>query len=582
MSEDEADSTSSAETQNELTTPSGPRQLVFPSILESTSTHGRRGKKRRKTSWIWNHFETQGDKVICMECAASNDADPAKFSSTTSTGNLRSHLLKIHSINNNNDTSDLSQTTLSAQAVVQRRDTFGNEALKKVTTALSRLIVDAKLPFNVVENKAFRLYAQSMNSRVPTYSRRTIVRCIEDEYEATTPKIKAVLQNVKSNIALTCDGWSSRVYRGYFVVTAHWITETFESRNIVLEFVYFPEPHNQWTTKALLLRIMYDFQIQHRVTSITSDNGSEMIAAIEHVRQELNTKYNRSIPDQWHIRCICHIIHRAVTDALEPLKSGLCELRELLKGIRFAKKNRELFKEAQILLNKPTVKDVPGLDVENRWSSLFLMIENCIELKDIFESVCADENSTDAIRNKNLNDESWTNIEAIATFLKPFAEATEIGSNRSNSTVSMIPRIYTRLMKHCTNAIVSTQSTHVIRVAAAAMRTKLKKYEKNWTSEHVQICAALNPRLPKKETDYRADKSASNVIEWWGREGRHKYPKISLLAQNTLMTMGSSVASESTFSDSGAMVRADRTRLSDAHIRILVCLRSWNRFLGYC
>lgn len=176
-----------------------------------------------------------------------------------------------------------------------------------------------------------------MNPRVPPYSRRTIVQCIEDVHKQTMPEIKKVLQNITSGIALTCDGWSSRVYRGYFVFTAHWITEEFELKHIILEFVYFPEPHIQWTTKALLLRIMLDFEIEHKVTAITSDNGSEMITAIEHVWQELVTKYNRYIPDQWDIRCVCHIIHRAVTDALEPLKSEVGDLRELLKGIRFAK-----------------------------------------------------------------------------------------------------------------------------------------------------------------------------------------------------------------------------------------------------
>lgn len=157
-----------------------------------------------------------------------------------------------------------------------------------------------------------------------------------------------------------------------------------------------------------------------------------------------------------------------------------------------------MFREAKRLLNKPKIKDVPGLDVDNRWSSLYKMILNYIELKYIFESVCPDESSTAAIRYKNLSVESWKDIEPIAKFLKPFAEAKEIASNLEKCTVSMLPRIYERLMKHCTNSITSSILLHVVRLAAAAMRTKLKKYEANWTSEHVKICAVLNPRLPKK------------------------------------------------------------------------------------
>lgn len=136
------------------------------------------------------------------------------------------------------------------------------------------------------------------------------------------------------------------------------------------------------------------------------------------------------------------------------------------------------------------------------------MILNCIELKDIFEGVCSDESSSDAIRNKNLTAESWKDIEAIAKVLKPFAEETEININREKCTISMLPRIYERLMSHCTNSITSSISLHMVRLAAAAMRTKLKKYEANWTSEHVQICAVLNPRHPKKDNDYSEMKAS--------------------------------------------------------------------------
>jgi len=72
-----------------------------------------------------------------------------------------------------------------------------------------------------------------------------------------------------------------------------------------------------------------------------------------------------------------------------------------------------------------------------------------------------------------------------------------------------------------------------------------------------------------------------NVIDWWRQEGQRKYPKLSKMARDTLMVMGSSVPSESTFSDSGDIVRPDRASLSDERICVLVTLRAWNRFLGY-
>ena len=47
-----------------------------------------------------------------------------------------------------------------------------------------------------------------------------------------------------------------------------------------------------------------------------------------------------------------------------------------------------------------------------------------------------------------------------------------------------------------------------------------------------------------------------------------------MLARDTLMAMGSSVPSESTFSDSGGIVLIDVAQLMDENLRILVTLRS--------
>ena len=46
------------------------------------------------------------------------------------------------------------------------------------------------------------------------------------------------------------------------------------------------------------------------------------------------------------------------------------------------------------------------------------------------------------------------------------------------------------------------------------------------------------------------------------------------------MVMGSSVPSESAFSDSGHFVCADRSRLTDENISVMMKLRSWNRLFG--
>jgi hypothetical protein len=78
---------------------------------------------------------------------------------------------------------------------------------------------------------------------------------------------------------------------------------------------------------------------------------------------------------------------------------------------------------------------------------------------------------------------------------------------------------------------------------------------------------------------FRADTSCSDVLQWWKTIGSVRFPTLSLLARDAFMIMGSSVPSESAFSDSGAFVSSDRARLTDENIEIMMKLRSWNRLL---
>lgn len=105
--------------------------------------------------------------------------------------------------------------------------------------------------------------------------------------------------------------------RGYLVVTAHWIDtkRNWKLRSCVLEVMNFPSPHNTSSTSDMLLTIFEDLNLQTRVRAVTSDRGSEMSPAMIRVRQVLNERYHLNLEEDWHVRCICHIMNQAVVDA---------------------------------------------------------------------------------------------------------------------------------------------------------------------------------------------------------------------------------------------------------------------------
>lgn len=120
---------------------------------------------------------------------------------------------------------------------------------------------------------------------------------------------------------------------GYMVITVHWIDEEWKLQSVVLEFCYFPPPHNQHTTSDLILSVVKDFNIWSKIKAITSESGGEMPPAMIIVKENLNDQYSLLLEDDFHIRCICHVINRVVCDATHFIKKEVQMLRQILKAV---------------------------------------------------------------------------------------------------------------------------------------------------------------------------------------------------------------------------------------------------------
>jgi hypothetical protein len=293
--------------------------------------------------------------VLCAECVSNGRTKPSVFASSSGNSSLARHLHVAHRIEKG-ITDDVRQNTLSNQAFLVRHDVMSDHDKHAATTALARLIVAAKLSFKLVESPVFRGFTKSLNKFLPTISRRTLWRCIQDEYDAALPRIRNTINEIPGLVALTYDIWSSRVFRSYFVVTIHWISTTFDMQRLVLEFLHFPSPHDQHNTRDFLLNIINNYKLGPRVRAVTMDSGSKMPPAIQQVRQFLNEQFSLDFGSDFHIRCGCH------------MRAQLQKLMDLLKVIGLSNTIRQKFKNAQVRLGRLHLRDVPGRGVDTRWS----------------------------------------------------------------------------------------------------------------------------------------------------------------------------------------------------------------------
>lgn len=604
-----------------------------------TTQNGRKKKRKVTSSWVWIYFEkpsnNNNNNITCMVKDQNNDSCLARYSSSTGTSTLARHLQKIHKVFN----SDVNQTKLSSSNNINDSKPIiklDDETKENILKQLVSYIICNKEPFNLVENDKFISFCKSLNKNYEIPSRSTLVRAISDDYNINYSKFQEYIQNESKKVSITCDGWSSCTNRQYFVTTIHWINNDWCMKNSILDFRYFPPPHDAISTYEILISIIEEFKLQNKLISITSDSGSEMAPAINNVKQKLIETYKANIPNEFHIRCVCHIINRSVVDATKFISIEVEKLRTLLKIIRNTSKLRNEFKKLSISLGISNGSEPPNLDTEIRWNSLFLMINNSYKYKLVFEAMNNNIEINKKISSYKITNDEWEKMNLISTFLNKAYELTTIASGKEYPTISIQPLIYTSLVQHCNYTITENKNDNLT-LAAKAMLEKIEKYKEDLNSNVAKIALVLDPRSSssclssitmknsirnllienynynsndislsssitdneKKYSFFSAfsnldesdgdeidnfygftkipDKNCIDPVIWWKSIGSIRFPYLACLARDIFSIMGSSVPSESVFSEAGNLITQERNRLNDDHIEMSMKLKSWHQ-----
>ena len=127
---------------------------------------------------------------------------------------------------------------------------------------------------------------------------------IARSYGYNKEKLTQLLKTAQS-ISLTADLWTSRSKHGYLGLTATWINQNFEISDVLLDITYFPTPHTAEAIADIIKNSIQKWKIENRVIAITTDNGSNMVAAI-----------NKLTPIV-RLSCVSHTLQLAIGKGLK-------------------------------------------------------------------------------------------------------------------------------------------------------------------------------------------------------------------------------------------------------------------------
>jgi len=141
--------------------------------------------------------------------------------------------------------------------------------------------------------------------------------------------IKLEINNLTSKIALTTDIWSSNYNNSAFLgITMHYINNNWETKKCLLDFISIEGSHSGRLILTKLTEVLQDFNISNRIISLTTDNGSNMLACGRELANELEAGFFNF--EFSHNRCAAHIINLAVKAGMKYLDDSIIKLRKFV------------------------------------------------------------------------------------------------------------------------------------------------------------------------------------------------------------------------------------------------------------
>ncbi|CAG8652875.1 43728_t:CDS:2 [Gigaspora margarita] len=358
---------------------------------------------------------------------------------------------------------------------------------KKLAHQVVRYIVSCVQPIHLVEADDFKLLLKSFDSRFKMPCVSTIKTFIFDSYTLAIKQITDLILGTSDTVSLTFDIWSSRAHDSYIGITCHWLTESFELHEIVLEIGELDDHYSSDIIESVS-SVLDKFNIDHqKIFSITTDNGANVKSAV----QQMGIT---------NVKCAGHTLQLSVNLGLKQV-DGLISNCKTLVSILSKEKKRKQLREAQLQIS-PGLKEPLDVvkDVDTRWNSTFHSIEHLVYLRPAIMQLYSTLNNhtlrearrgAETMRSYLPSEEEFELLKELIIILSPFDEATQFLSGSKYPTLGFMTPMLEELahrLRHFTG-----QNDEAIFVRNTILDNLIERWGD--PSEIGMCCSFLDPRF---------------------------------------------------------------------------------------
>ncbi|KAH9698081.1 BED-type domain-containing protein [Citrus sinensis] len=346
-----------------------------------------------------------------------------------------------------------------------------------------------------VEYNGFREMMPHANPVVKPMSRNTLKNEILKLYQIEKVKTLHLLEKNCGRVAITTDLWTvSNQKKGYMVVTAHFIDNSWKLHSRILRFIYVPSPHTAEALSNELVQCLLDWNVDRKLSLMTLDNCTTNDAMVEKLLLRLDPGTLISNGKFFHMRCTTHILNLVVRDGLKVIENGVGKIRKSVSYWAQTPKRFETFKLAARQL-KIICKKKLKLDYPTRWNSTYAMLDVPLMYGSVFSRLQQREPQYKSLPSNS----EWDLAPTMVEHLKSFCMLTEMFSGTRYPTVNLFFPLICKMNMSINGW--RTSNNLAVRIMVDKMADKFEKY---WNEIHLMLVVAvvLDPRYKMLLIDF--------------------------------------------------------------------------------
>jgi hypothetical protein len=178
------------------------------------------------------------------------------------------------------------------------------------------------MSFRACENQQFRRTLRLLKHNVDIPSAKCLKGHLNHHGKDIRAEIKASLPStVKVSIAL--DAWSSPNHLAFLAITAYYIDNNWEFREVLIGFEQIHGEHTGVVLSRIVEDVLEQFGIQDRLLAVTTDNASNngtLTAELQAALAEASGIMSWD-SEKMHLPCLAHVVQLSVRAFLDGIKA---------------------------------------------------------------------------------------------------------------------------------------------------------------------------------------------------------------------------------------------------------------------